>query len=301
VIATYYYDALGRRVRKTIENSESDNATLIYIHNPDWQILEVRDDEEEGDPAMQRFVHASGNQSQTASAYVDDHVAYDRWNGEGWDRYQYLIDKQYNTVALFGGEITERVITDPYGRARTYDSSWANPADRSRIDNPFMHQGLYFDHEAGGVGYQNRARQYNSVVGRFMQRDPLEYVVAPSLYVPYSNNPATNRDPDGRAVFISYRAIYIIAAAVTFIVPPIVGEILDHDDTTIPCPNVLSTATASGTWRGCYTGGGPLGTCCWTCNSAVSGTISVTCGSGGAGGNQTYCPDPNRYCARFGY
>jgi RHS repeat-associated protein len=198
----YAYDAADRLIDSrggTLNGGgESDNAVLIYIHNPDWQIIEVRDDTEGGDPAIQRFMHASGNQSQTASAYVDDHVAYDRWNGEGWDRYQYLIDKQYNTVALtnVGSEVVERVITDPYGRARTYDSSCANGAARSRIDNPFMHQGLYFDHEAGGVGYQNRARQYNAVVGRFMQRDLLGYPDGPSSYAYQSASLAT-LDPLG--------------------------------------------------------------------------------------------------------
>jgi RHS repeat-associated protein len=42
---------------------------------------------------------------------------------------------------------------------------------RSRLGNPFAHQGLALDAEI--ASYQNRARQYNPVLKRFMQRDPL--------------------------------------------------------------------------------------------------------------------------------
>ena len=41
----------------------------------------------------------------------------------------------------------------------------------SPAGNPFTHQGLIFDVEIGS--YQNRARQYNPRLKRFMQRDPL--------------------------------------------------------------------------------------------------------------------------------
>ncbi len=42
---------------------------------------------------------------------------------------------------------------------------------RSRLGNPFAHQGLPLDAEI--ASYQNRARQYNPGLKRFMQRDPL--------------------------------------------------------------------------------------------------------------------------------
>jgi RHS repeat-associated protein len=45
---------------------------------------------------------------------------------------------------------------------------------RSQLGNPFAHQGLVFDAEIGS--YQNRARQYNPRLKRFMQRDPLGFL-----------------------------------------------------------------------------------------------------------------------------
>jgi RHS repeat-associated protein len=74
---------------------------------------------------------------------------------------------------------------------------------RSRLGNPFAHQGLPLDAEI--ASYQNRARQYNPGLNRFMQRDPLitrpqagsGYQDGASLYVYVRSNPAKATDPLG--------------------------------------------------------------------------------------------------------
>jgi len=53
------------------------------------------------------------------------------------------------------------------------DTRWTRvpSSPRSRLGNPFAHQGLLLDAEI--ASYQNRARHYNPGLKRFMQRDPL--------------------------------------------------------------------------------------------------------------------------------
>ena len=60
---------------------------------------------------------------------------------------------------------------------------------------PFAHQGLYFDPELGS--YQNRHRQYDPKLRRFMQRDPLGYVDGISLQCYTDASPTGRRDPGG--------------------------------------------------------------------------------------------------------
>ncbi len=81
-----------------------------------------------------------------------------------------------------------------------------HPARRhSALGNPFGHQGLYYDAEIGS--YQNRARQYNPVQKRLMQRDPLGlkpfagsgYQDGISLFASVQSNPQNRLDPSGEA------------------------------------------------------------------------------------------------------
>jgi len=72
---------------------------------------------------------------------------------------------------------------------------------RSRLGNPFAHQGLPLDAEI--ASYQNRARQYNPGLKRFMQRDPLGSRQAAfrglgdeiNPYVYVQSSPQSARDP----------------------------------------------------------------------------------------------------------
>jgi RHS repeat-associated protein len=74
---------------------------------------------------------------------------------------------------------------------------------RSQLGNPFAHQGLVFDAEIGS--YQNRARQYNPRLKRFMQRDPLALRLSwprrdraeIALYEYGESTPLVRRDPTG--------------------------------------------------------------------------------------------------------
>ena len=83
-------------------------------------------------------------------------------------------------------------------RNRRIPSTTFSPAG-----NPFFHQGLVFDVEIDS--YQNRARQYDPKLKRFMQRDPLAvkararsgYQDGLNLYGYVKGNPVRYHDPMG--------------------------------------------------------------------------------------------------------
>jgi RHS repeat-associated protein len=63
-----------------------------------------------------------------------------------------------------------------------------------------MHQGLFRDPEIGA--YQNRFRECSSRSGRFMQRDPIGYVDAASLYEYLLSAPTYHCDPSGLQIIV---------------------------------------------------------------------------------------------------
>lgn len=188
LLADYHYDALGRRIRKIIP-SGTDAGTWTYVVNELWQVVSEYKTVSSTTTHQKRFVHAG------QSAYVDDHVA--MWDIVAGKLFYYHADAQYCTVAMTytAGAVEERYVTDPYGKAVTYNGSWASPQATSRLGNPFMHQGLWLDGECGK--YQNRRREHFPISGRFSQRDPLEYVDGANLYSAYGGNPLQFADPNG--------------------------------------------------------------------------------------------------------
>jgi RHS repeat-associated protein len=63
------------------------------------------------------------------------------------------------------------------------------------LGNPWMYTARFSDDETGLYYY--RARAYSPATGRFLQRDPLGYAPAPSLYAYACSSPSTLRDPYG--------------------------------------------------------------------------------------------------------
>jgi RHS repeat-associated protein len=91
----------------------------------------------------------------------------------------------------------DHTIIDDYedGLSGDTDLTRVPSASRSRLGNPFAHQGLALDAEI--ASYQNRARQYNPTLKRFMQRDPLGPQAARNCYAPNRWTPLRFADPMG--------------------------------------------------------------------------------------------------------
>ena len=240
-IASYSYDALGRRINKKVSNSGALNtagAGDFYYYDGNRLLEHHHDSPTSGEDYLREHVWGL--------EYIDEAVAqYDTEPGQAGELYYILIDANYNVVAVVDagngstppGTLVQQYNYWPYGTllaAESYDAG--PPAAVTAIDfetypeqlaTNIGHQGLLWDFETWLI--HNRARTYAPHLGRFMQRDPndtaglfltaivynasmpgslldvslsLPYGDGMSLYQFVGSNPLIATDPSGRFSFI---------------------------------------------------------------------------------------------------
>ena len=115
--------------------------------------------------------------------------------GSGDLRY-YHRTQQYSINALTDSDanVTERYVYTAYGIPRITDGAGATHAT-SANDNRYMYTGREWDENLSLYHY--RARMYDSVIGRFLGRDPIGYVNGLSFYEYVSSSLLTYFDPSG--------------------------------------------------------------------------------------------------------
>ncbi len=236
-VAELSYDGRGRRIVKAVQNSADLNATYVYYYD-DQSLVELRNG---SDQVLKQ--HVWGN---LAGGYVDelvqlavngDPIADPQFAPNDPDHdfrgYYPLHDANFNVLGLVDdqGDLVERYEYRPYGERQVYLSSGVNDPDvlaptqlSRRVEtygwvtqpyglNEFGHQGLLHDEETGLV--YNRARMLHPRLGRFMQRDPLEYIDGSNLYEYVRSNPVTSTDPlglrRGRAAHVRQQARFKLA------------------------------------------------------------------------------------------
>lgn len=186
-VASYGYDALGRRVTKTVAGAGGGAPeTTWFVHEGIHVIEEIG----AGFRAAREFVYGDS---------IDDPIAMVTPAAGGGDPeyYYYHTDGQGSVVALTNGQGAEeeRYSYDAYGAATITDVSSGAVLDRSELGNPFLYTGQRYDPETGFYYY--KARYYHPTLGRFLQRDPLGYVDGYNLYAYVNNNPLNWVDPLG--------------------------------------------------------------------------------------------------------
>src|SRR5580658_6802944 len=117
--------------------------------------------------------------------------------------YYYHKNALWSVEAITDSTATpvERYSYDAYGLVTVTNgtgapvppNAWGTP--HSAIGNPWMFTGRQLDEETGLYLY--RARYYNSVQGRFLHRDPLEYSAGANLYEYVGSRPTYSIDPWG--------------------------------------------------------------------------------------------------------
>lgn len=173
--AVYAYDPFGRRI-----SSNSTAGSLDFYYSGSRLIEEYQ-----GGTNVLLASYVYGN-------YVDEILTMDR----GGFTFYYIHDAQNNVVALAdnAGAPEEFYEYDAFGEVTVYDPSYS-PLPATAVGNPYVYTGRRLDPETGLYYY--RARYYDPVHGRFLQRDPLGYVDGLNLYAYVENNPVNRVDPSG--------------------------------------------------------------------------------------------------------
>ncbi|MCB2157045.1 hypothetical protein KQI84_19380 [bacterium] len=200
-VTTYRYDALGRRIAKT-----TDETTTRYVYDG-WEC--IQEQSSAGTPQIE-FVYSDG---------IDDLLAMHRLTGahQGW--YYYHQDDQGNVVTLLdsSGAVVERYGYDAFGEPTVLDSSHS-PTTAS-YGNPYFFTGRRYDTESGLYYY--RHRYYDPETGRFITRDPIGIWGDPlnlgNGYTYTGNNPWSYVDPWGLRGWAAACGARILASADGFV------------------------------------------------------------------------------------
>ncbi len=186
-LATYEYDGLDRRIR--VEDSSQDN--WDYYYNEDWQVIEIREDADP-DPLKQYVWHP----------YYIDALAVRFWDQHttgSQTTHFYTHDANMNVTALLddNGSVKERYEYTPYGQVNVLNSTFG-AGGGSLYDQEVLYTGQRREPISKLHHYRNR--EYDSSLGRFLTRDPLDYVDGLNLYEYVKSGPIIGRDPSGLLV-----------------------------------------------------------------------------------------------------
>ena len=124
----------------------------------------------------------------------------------------WLIDNNGNTVVEY--------YYDAWGNHKVVDENGDEITSSTHIGNlnPFRYRGYYYDTETGL--YFLQTRYYDPEVGRFLNRDSVQYadpetINGLNLYAYCLNNPVEYVDPDGHSVLV-FLAAAIVGFTVSF-------------------------------------------------------------------------------------
>ncbi|WP_230598626.1 RHS repeat-associated core domain-containing protein [Xanthomonas albilineans] len=163
VIASYSYDALGRRSAKT-----ESGATTQYLYD--------------GLNTVQEMQGTTINPILTGPG-IDERYARDDNGG----RTYFLTDLLGSTRLLTdtNGNAVQRYDYDPYGTTTQSSTSY---------NNPYQYTGR--EHDQSGL-YYYRARYYMPELGRFISEDPIKLAGGVNGYAYVGENPISYFDPIG--------------------------------------------------------------------------------------------------------
>ena len=175
LVANYKYDALGRRIQKDV------NGTVTTFFYDDARSIEERTGT---DTVARQYVYGRG---------IDELLELTT-NGQSFFYHDNTIG---SVVALTNGSggVQERYRYDPYGQVTILAADGVTVIPASTVGNPFGFTGRRLDSES--EFYYYRARYYDPIQGRFLQRDPKGYIDGMGLYEYVTGNPVNWIDPLG--------------------------------------------------------------------------------------------------------
>ena len=151
--AQYRYDALGRRVQKTVRQRRDTDVTTYVCA---------------GAQVVTEYVNGSESQSYVYASYVDEPIALIAANGTtSYYHANHLFSVEAMTDAA--GNLIETYDYDSHGAMSIADAGGV-ALDESSVGNAYGFTGRRLDAESGL--YYFRARAYSPQIGSFISRDP---------------------------------------------------------------------------------------------------------------------------------
>ncbi len=205
---TYYYDALGRRIRESIPDGgggggqsftlggddDGGGSTIDtdFYYSDKWQVIE------------ERVANILTAQYIWSERYVDAMVMRHRnFTGTGGaplERFYVQTDVNFNVTALFNATsqppaVVERYVYDPYGQRTAKTPTWGPRMVNGIYSFKNGFQGKRYDSNTGL--YHFNFRDYSPSLGRFMQVDPIGYLDGMNRQQFVGSNPVNWVDPLG--------------------------------------------------------------------------------------------------------
>lgn len=182
LVTTYAYDALGRRIQKSIRTAAATQETRYFYSG--WQLCE----EQNADGVtLASFVYGRS---------LDEVLNMRR----GVENFYYHADDLHSVrkITDAAGRVVEAYEYRDYGEPLLFNAA-GTPLAQSAIGNPFLFTGQAYDSETGF--FQYRTRYLDPLTGRFLTRDLLGlWGASENLGNPYAyvgNNPGSATDPYG--------------------------------------------------------------------------------------------------------
>ncbi len=188
VIATYRYDALGRRIEKAV----AGGATTRYILDG----VQVVEEYDGANVWQARYVYEDGIDQPRCMDRAD--IADVNGNANTTEVLRFHYHQQalgcVTEMTQPTGAVVEWVVYDVYGLPTIRDIS-GTVITQSAVGNPYLYTGRELDPESGLFFY--RARTYDPGAGRFLQRDPTGFADGLNLREYVNSGPSSNSDPHG--------------------------------------------------------------------------------------------------------
>tara|TARA_B110001454_G_scaffold28073_1_gene27451 strand:- start:45847 stop:53748 length:7902 start_codon:yes stop_codon:yes gene_type:complete len=216
MIALYFYDPQGRRLKKQITNyiDSSKSFSRSYVYDRDSIIAEYND----SNNLLATYTHSNLRTDDVLSANITSsgqsaNLAYSA------GKYFYLKDNigSIAKVVDLSGSVIQSYQYSAYGKiVGIFDGGNNSVISNPKINTSYTFSGREFDGETGLYFY--RARMYDANLGRFLQKDPDpgKINMPNSLINKYSyagNSPSHLVDPSGKFWFFVVFAL--VSAAIT--------------------------------------------------------------------------------------